>query len=119
MNPNKTRGDRAERAVRDTLRTLGFPHAERTRAGHPDDHADLWADRDLLVQVKDVGAPSYGVWLDQTEQQRAAAGARRAILVHKRRGVADPQRWYAVLTLGQMAELLRAAGHGSAVEEDE
>lgn len=108
----KRKGDRAEIAVRNVLRVLGFPWAERTRAGHPDDHGDIWAAMGLMVQVKDQAASSYGVWLRETEEQRVAGGADHAVLVHKRRGESDPAQWYAVLTVEQYARLARAAGYG-------
>jgi len=111
-NPNKRKGDIAERKVRDAFRTLGFPHCERTRAGHPDDHGDMWLAPGVMAQVKDVGSPSYGVWLADTETQRVAGNADHAVLVHKRRGVGDPTQWYVVMTVEQAAGLLRAAGYG-------
>lgn len=117
-NANKRKGDRAEIAVRDAFRALGFPHTERTRAGHPDDHGDMWLAPGLMAQVKDVGKPEYGVWLEETEQQRAAGKADRAVLVHKRRGVADPAHWFVVMTVEQAADLLRAAGHGTPHDEE-
>lgn len=119
MNPNKRKGDIAERKVRDAFRALGFPHAERTRAGHPDDHGDMWLCPGLMVQVKDVGSPSYGKWLADTETQRAAGKADRAVLVHKRRGVGDASQWYVVMTVEQVASLLREAGWGEPPEIEE
>lgn len=115
-NANKRKGDRAEIAVANALRDLGFPDVARTRAGHPDDHGDMWLCPGVIAQVKDVAQAAYGPWLAATEQQRTAADADRAILVHKRRGIADASQWLVVMTVEQAAELLRAAGHGDPLD---
>ncbi|WP_064078920.1 hypothetical protein [Prescottella equi] len=89
-NPNKLRGDRAERAVRDYLRANGFPHCERTRAGYTRDAGDLH--------------PAPG----------ATAG--QAVPVAQRRGLGDPGQWLAVMPLAAIARLLRDAGYGHDLE---
>ncbi|WP_027503333.1 hypothetical protein [Rhodococcus sp. UNC363MFTsu5.1] len=117
-NPNKTKGDRAERAVRDFLRTNGFPHCERTRAGYTRDAGDLHPAPGLTVQVKDRAAYAWPEWLRQLGEQKDEARADHALLVLKRRGLGDPGEWLAVMPLAQMAELLRAAGYGHDIETD-
>ncbi|MET4611063.1 hypothetical protein ABIC28_002044 [Rhodococcus sp. PvR044] len=117
-NPNKTKGDRAERAVRDFLRTNGFPHCERTRAGYTRDAGDLHPAPGLTVQVKDRAAYAWPEWLRQLNEQKDEARADHALLVLKRRGLGDPGEWLAVMPLAQMAELLRAAGYGHDIEHD-
>lgn len=116
-NANKQRGDRAERAVVEAFRALGFPHAERTRAGHPDDHGDAFLCPAVIVQVKDHAQARYATWLAETDAQRRAGRAERAVLVHKRRGVSDASQWYVVMTVEQVASLLREAGYGEPEED--
>ncbi|MBM4496211.1 hypothetical protein GS426_11240 [Rhodococcus hoagii] len=89
-NPNKAKGDRAERAVRDYLRANGFPHCERTRAGYTRDAGDLHPAPGLTVQVKDRAQYAWPEWLRQLDEQRDEAKADHAVLVVKRRGLGDP-----------------------------
>jgi hypothetical protein len=77
----------------------------------------MWLCPGLMAQVKDVGAPSYGKWLADTETQRVQGKADRAVLVHKRRGVGDASQWYVVMTVEQVASLLREAGYGEPEED--
>ncbi|ORL06447.1 hypothetical protein [Prescottella equi] len=115
-NPNKLRGDRAERAVRDYLRANGFPHCERTRAGYTRDAGDLHPAPGLTVQVKDRAQYAWPEWLRQLDEQRDEAKADHAVLVVKRRGLGDPGNWLAVMPLAAIARLLRDAGYGHDVE---
>ncbi|MDM7490730.1 hypothetical protein QT969_20800 [Rhodococcus sp. CSLK01-03] len=123
-NPNKIKGDRAERAVRAHLRGNGFPHAERTRAGYERDGGDLHlapvlgAGPGVIAQVKDCGQSRWAEWLTQTEEQLVAARAEHAVLIVKRRGIGDPGRWLAVMPLHRMLELLRHAGYGPRSTEE-
>lgn len=117
-NANKRRGDRAEVAVRDALRRLGFPAAERTRAGYARDHGDVHADPDrrgIVLQCKDVARAAYPAWLAEVEEQRAAAGYDFGVVIHKRRGVGDAGKWIAIMTLAEWARLARQAGYGGGV----
>ncbi|MCK0516978.1 hypothetical protein [Williamsia sp. DF01-3] len=111
-HPNKTKGDRAERAVRDYLRSNGFPRTERTRAGYTRDAGDLHPCQGLTVQVKDRAAYAWPEWFRQLREQRAEAKADHAVLVLKRRGLGDPGEWLAVMPLSEMTRLLKAAGYG-------
>ncbi|AUS30095.1 hypothetical protein C1M55_31600 (plasmid) [Rhodococcus qingshengii] len=115
-NPNKTKGDRAERAVRDFLRANGFPHTERTRAGYTRDAGDLHPAPGLTIQVKDRAAYAWPEWLRQLDAQKDEARADHALLVLKRRGLGDPGQWLAVMPLEQMSQLLRAAGYGQEID---
>lgn len=111
-HPNKSKGDRAERAVRDFLRSNGFPRTERTRAGYTRDAGDLHPCQGLTVQVKDRAAYAWPEWLRQLRAQRAEAKADHAVLVLKRRGLGDAGEWLAVMPLSEMTRLLKAAGYG-------
>lgn len=116
-NPNKAKGDRAERAVRDYLRANGFPHCERTRAGYTRDAGDLHPAPGLTVQVKDRAQYAWPEWLRQLDEQRDEAKADHAVLVVKRRNLGDPGEWLAVMPLAAIARLLRDAGYGDVLEE--
>lgn len=111
-HPNKSKGDRAERAVRDFLRSNGFPRCERTRAGYTRDAGDLHPCQGLTVQVKDRAAYAWPEWFRQLREQRAEAKADHAVLVLKRRGLGDVGEWLAVMPLSEMTRLIKAAGYG-------
>lgn len=112
MNRNKAKGDRWERACVTAYRLLGFPHAEKTRAGWDDDRGDLLLAPGLCVQAKDAKTRRWIEWFDQLEQQRTNAKAEHAWLVVKRPGIADASQGLAVMTVAEHARLLRAAGYG-------
>lgn len=116
-NPNKRKGDRAERAVRDYLQTI-WP-TRKTRAGFDDDLGDVIAEtsRGLLVcQVKDVASPQWKTWFAQLEDQVANLKANTdkpvigGLLVWKARGSADPANWRAITTLDKVPGLLGEGG---------
>lgn len=109
---NTAKGKRTERDLVTWLRAHGWPGAERTiRTGHrvpgrvSADRGDVDGTPLLAWQVKDVAEREIWQipnWLAATGCQRAAAGADLGILVVKRRGHADPGRWWAWLTLDEV-----------------
>lgn len=117
MLPNrmKQKGDRAEVAARDTLRELGFQWTERTKAGYARDTGDLHLIPGVIAQVKDVATPRWTEWIEGLHDQINNAGADHGFLIWKRRGFGETRarEWLAVMTLEQMALLLRRAGYGS------
>lgn len=116
-NPNKRKGDRAERAVRD-LAASRYPGSFKTRAGFNDDLGDVIVEHPagrVVLQVKDVASPTWKAWFAQVSDQVATCEreSERAVLggliVHKTRGVGDPARWRAVGELGTVLELIDSA----------
>lgn len=113
-NPNKRKGDVAERAVRD-LATSRYPGSFKTRAGFNDDLGDVIVSHPagrLVLQVKDVASPSWKSWREQladqvnvcrTESETNVVGG---VIVHKYRGHSDPSSWHAVTSLGDLLDLL-------------
>lgn len=112
-NANKIRGDLAERAVRDYLRTHGFPGAEKTRAGYTRDHGDIHPCPGFVVQVKNTGTYRWSEWWLQLAFQVEAANADVGVLVHKLRGVGDAGQWIAAMPLSEYVRLVRDAGYGT------
>lgn len=117
-NANKSKGDRAERAVRDLV-VERYPGSFKTRAGFDDDLGDIVTEfhgARIPLQVKDVASPLWSKWYMQLADQ--VATCRRAsrgvpvlggLLIHKRRGKADPATWHAVGRLSDVLDLLDAA----------
>lgn len=112
MNRSKVKGDRWELAVAKALHLLGFPHAERTRAGWADDRGDVNAAPGLVIQCKDQVSKEWGTWLRELADQKRQAKGSHGVLVVKQRGVADANEAMAVMTLADWTLLARAAGYG-------
>lgn len=121
VSANKKKGDFAEMVVRDTLRKLGFPWTERTRAGYERDTADLHLlpQRLVVAQVKNVRTPRWMEWMADLEEQKINAGADVAFLVWKPYGVGETRsgEWLSVMRLQDYTELLRRAGYGTELDE--
>ena len=116
-NPNKRKGDVAERAVRD-LATSRYPGSFKTRAGFNDDLGDVIVSHPagrLVLQVKDVASPAWKMWrkqlADQVDTCRIESDTHVAggVIVHKYRGHSDPASWHAVTSLGDLLDLLDEA----------
>lgn len=113
---NRRRGHDAERALARYLRTAGWPHAERAvRAGFraadrvSQDPGDITGTPGLLWSVKDCAAEQTAKWLDELDDMtdNAQHGGSRSFLIVKRRGHADPGRWWCWLWQGQYLDLYR------------
>lgn len=122
VNPQKRKGDQAERAVMAALHKLGFPWTEKTRAGYARDAGDLHLvpGPAAIAQVKNVRTPRWSEWLEGLDAQIEEAKADVGFLVWKRVGIGDARanEWLAVMTLEHMAMLLRRAGYGDPVDEE-
>jgi len=120
-NPNKRKGDKTERDARGWYRANGFPWAEKTRAGYPRDSGDLHVSPTAITQVKNCRVLRWQEWFQQLRKQKTEARAHVSWLVVKRPGMGDAKvgKWLAVMTVEDHAELLRAAGHGAAIEHDQ
>lgn len=117
-NPNKAKGDRAERAVRDWAVSL-YPGSFKTRAGFNEDLGDVVLAHPggrVVLQVKDVATPSWREWFSQLASQvltcvRESRGEAvlGGLVVHKARGQSDPARWRAVAPLEMVMDLVDQA----------
>ncbi|ALG06827.1 hypothetical protein [Kibdelosporangium phytohabitans] len=149
---NRDKGARAELAVVKWLRDNGWPGAERAIAtGHRSrireraDLGDITGTPGLVWQVTDRGdIEQLAVMtrrLAETDAQRAAAHADYGFLVQRRRGAADPGKWwvhlgglnFALLTrveppmfegfvrlaLSDLTRLLHRAGYGTPATSEE
>ena len=98
-NPNKDKGDRAERELVAWLRQNGYPLAERSRAGWADDRGDILGVHDLTIEVKSAKTMRLGPWLDELDVEKSNGGTRDGVLVVRRPGWPDPGEWFAVRRL--------------------
>lgn len=133
-------GTAAETAVERCLHRNGFPHAEKRRQRGTLDPGDITGIPGLVIEVKGGEAArsasdaQVAAWLEETERERVNVGADIGVLVLQRRGVglANAERWWAVLRLGvihggaenapvrmllaDMCWLLRVWGYGDPLE---
>ncbi len=108
VNPQKRKGDAAEREAADLLASLtGFPVRRQLGAGRADDVGDLDGIPDTVVQVaswSDVRAAAVAKPRG-AEQQRQNAGVRHAATMVRFRG----GTWRVILTPEQWAALIQSA----------
>ncbi len=105
-NPNKLRGDRAEREVERLLQDeLGLPVRRALGAGRRDDMGDISGVPDTCIQVaayKDI-ARAIREKLPEVEQQRQRAGATYSAVFARRRG----GEWVVVMTPAMWCSMIR------------
>lgn len=107
-NPQKAKGDAAEREIATLLNNLtGWPVRRKLGAGRSDDSGDLDGIPACTAQVKNFKDVTRGVReaLTDLETQRLNAGTTHAVAFIRRPG----GRWIAVQTLEQWATSHREA----------
>lgn len=105
----KQKGDRAERAVVEWLRSLGFTKAHRIRAGSPDDVGDIELGvPGVVIEVKDRGKIDLPAWIRKLGIQKANKDAALGVIVVKKRGSSDPFEWSYVVDAATLVNVLTA-----------
>jgi len=107
-NPQKAKGDTAEREIAARLNALtGWPVRRKLGAGRLDDAGDLDGIPDCTAQVKNFADIGRGVReaIAGLETQRSNAGTTHAVAFIRRPG----GRWIAVQTVEQWATTHREA----------
>lgn len=109
MNPQKAKGDRAEREAAELLtQLLGVPVRRKLGAGRQDDAGDLDGVPGHAVQVASWADTARAALIKprEAETQRVNAAVNYAATLVRFRGGS----WRVVLTPEQWAALLRAGG---------
>lgn len=110
MSPSKQKGTAFETAVVRVLRNV-FPYAERAPLAGNKDRGDITGTPGLVWECKNVRTLRLGEWIDETETERINADADYGILVVKRHGRGNPLESFAIMSLYDMANLLKDAGY--------
>lgn len=110
----KAAGARFERVVADYLAAEVDDRIDRRVKTGAADKGDVGGLRHLgnriVLECKDYGGRvQVGPWLTEAEVERNNDGADVGLVVAKRRGTADPSEQIVMLTLGDLARLLRGA----------
>jgi hypothetical protein len=101
---SRRKGSRAEVAVVHALRRAGWD-ADTSRNvldGRRTGDDIVW-NGPASIEVKDVAKMDLSGWLRQAQDN---AGDLPAVVVHKKRGTADAEGWYATLRFSDLLRLL-------------
>ena len=98
MNPQKNKGDGFERSILGALTAAGLS-AWRTRAGWTDDRGDIAGLEGVVIECKNHARLDLGGWIKELAREVSNAGARRGVVIFKRKGTADPEDQYVLMTV--------------------
>lgn len=111
-NPNKAKGTAQERLVADYLRDNYSEFIDRRTLSGGADKGDLVNVRvgkhRLVVEVKNHARLDLADWIKEAAQEAANDHALAGIVVAKRKGKAQPQDQYVIMTLGDLVKILNA-----------
>lgn len=113
MNRSKQKGSKAERDVRDWLRSLHWPHAKRLVMGGSRDPGDISLGDGIpvTVEVKDRATYDLAQFLREAHTERDNNGHEVGLVIFKRRGFGKPKDWYVLMDGATVALLLERAGY--------
>ncbi len=115
VNRPKIKGTSAETAVVNYLRLSGFPNAERRALSGGQDKGDVSGVIDTVIEVKNCSRDGLPGWMDEVAAEINNASATYGICWHKRRGKADPGKWFVTMTGEQWVRYHRALGYGESL----
>jgi hypothetical protein len=121
MSKSKQKGTSAESAFVKSERVLkSFPMVERRALSGVNDMGDVSGAPGLVFEIKNHKSYKFPEWLKETEVERVNAKADYGVLIVKPNGVGlgSVSDWWAVMTVGQVLDLLRDAGYGDSIDKD-
>ena len=116
----KKAGSSFERLIADYLRdTLGNPNIDRMVKAGALDKGDIANVRDshgrlLAVECKNTATMSLPQWEREATAEALNYGAHAGVIIHKRRGTADPGEQWVTMTAETLTKLLSAPPTGGA-----
>jgi len=119
MSKAKAKRTAAETALVNYLQGHGFAGAERRAlggGGFAQDLGDITGTPCLTWEVKNHKKYSIPAWLKESSAERENAKADYCPLIIKPVGVGlgSVDKWWAILTVAELVDLLREAGYGDA-----
>lgn len=114
MSKAKRKGTAAETAVVRYLEANGFPTAERRSLAGAADKGDVTGIPGIVIEIKAAKKYEIPGWLKEAAQEGINAKAEYAILIMKPNGKGEGSvnKWWAIVDVEQMTNLLRDAGYG-------
>jgi len=100
-----------ESAIRDYLRTRGWPHAERRARTGAHDQGDITGVIGVCIEAKNTSRIEPASFLDQAMEEGGHAGADVSAAWIKRRGKTSPESGYVLMDGATFTRLLREAGY--------
>ena len=114
----KAAGTRFERQIADALAAHVDDRIDRRVKTGARDRGDIAAVRlhgqRIVIECKDVARLDLPGWTREVEDERGNDDALAGVVIHKRRGTADPLRQWVTLTVRDLAAILR----GHRIEEE-
>lgn len=111
----KSAGTRFETSIARWLAEHVDDRIERRTKNGTKDRGDIsgwrFAGRRVVAELKDRARLELGVWVREAETERLNDDASVALVIHKRRGTADPGDQFVTLTLRDLVALLTGERH--------
>lgn len=120
----KAAGARFERVVADYLAdVLNDDRIDRRVKRGANDRGDIAGVRTIrggrvVVECKDVSRDALPAWIDESEVERGNDDAVVGVVVHKRRGTANPADQFVTMTLETFVRLLEGGPEGWPIVQD-
>jgi len=113
----KSAGARFERAIADHLAAvLDDDRIDRRVTNGAKDRGDISGIRvhgqRLVIECKDVTRMCLAEWVAEAATEAGNDDALLGVVVHKRRGTADPGRQWVAMTIDDLAALIDGSRHG-------
>jgi len=103
-------GSRFERSIADCLAAHIDDRIDRRVKTGNKDRGDIGGLRHMgeriVIECKDTARLSLGTWINETEIERGNDDAVAGMVVHKRRGTADPLDQYVTCTVRDLVAIL-------------
>lgn len=108
----KQAGARFERLVADFLAETVDDRIDRRVKTGAQDKGDIGGvrtpdGRRVVIECKDVAKINLSGWVREAHQEAENDGAEVGVVVHKRRGTANPADQYVTMTLSDLVSLLK------------
>lgn len=107
VSRQKQKGTAFESSVLPELQKY-YPGAERRALSGVHDKGDfILPGAAFALEAKNHKAMDLAGWIKEAEAEAANLGVPHAVVVHKRRGKADPREQYVTMTLGSFLDLVQ------------
>jgi hypothetical protein len=107
----KAKGSKAELDVVKYLKQW-YPYVDRRLAGATLDKGDISGIPGVTIEIKNHAQMNLAGWIEELKIEMTNDNAWTGVLIHKRKGKADPADWYATMPLSIWIDLLQRVTSG-------